>query len=63
MTTPVPDWQLPPDTWDWLCGDLPSHADEVMAAHSGLPTVVEQQETHGGIIPPASGWPQPAVTQ
>jgi hypothetical protein len=38
-------------SWESLCGSLPSHQDEVMAAHTGLPTVAEQDRTHGAGLP------------
>jgi hypothetical protein len=43
MTTP---------SWAELCGDLPSHQDEVMAAsHPGAPSISEQDRTHGAGMP------------
>ena len=50
--------QAPPspplaDTWPGLAGGLPTHWDEVMAAHTGRPVLAEQDRTHGAGIPAA----------
>jgi hypothetical protein len=37
--------------WDELAAGLPVHEDEVMAAHTGLPSIAEQDRTHGAGIP------------
>ncbi len=44
-----------PDPADFadLCGDLPDHAGEVLASHSGQPTIAEQDRTHGAGLPAA----------
>jgi hypothetical protein len=36
-----------------LTPDLPQHADEVMAAHEGQPSVEVQARTHGAGLPAA----------
>lgn len=41
MTTPDPDGFAD------LCGDLPDHHSEVMAAHGGQPSPEVQDRTHG----------------
>ena len=46
MTTPAN-----PATFDELCGALPSHHEEVLASHSGQPTIAEQDRTHGAGLP------------
>jgi hypothetical protein len=47
-----------PDQWAELCGDLPEHGDEVMAAYGGQPTMAEQGRTHGAGIPAEDRGPQ-----
>ena len=42
MTTP---------SWASLADGLPTHWDEVLAAHSGLPTTATQNVTHGAPAP------------
>ncbi len=37
--------------WDDLSDGLPVHADEVMSAHEGRPTVAEQDRNNGAGIP------------
>jgi hypothetical protein len=37
--------------WAELAGPLPVHDDEVMASHSGQPTVDVQNVTHGAPAP------------
>jgi hypothetical protein len=39
-------------SWEDLAGDLPAHADEVMAAHQGAPSIAEQNASHGAPAPP-----------
>lgn len=46
MTAP-PD----PGSFSDLCGSLPDHHSEVMASHSGQPTIAEQDRTHGAGLP------------
>ncbi len=44
MSTPDQDWAD-------LAAGLPVHADELMAAHQGAPSVSAQDRTHGAGIP------------
>jgi hypothetical protein len=37
--------------WADLCGSLPEHSAEVMAAHQGAPSVAVQSVTHGAGMP------------
>jgi hypothetical protein len=53
VTTP-----LTSAAWAQLCGRLPDHQTEVMAAHGGQPTIAEQDRTHGA---PFIGGGLPAV--
>ena len=39
------------DMFAALTPDLPQHADEVMAAHEGQPSMAEQARTHGAGLP------------
>ena len=38
-------------SWVDLAAGLPTHQDEVMAAHQGRPTMAVQDETHGAPAP------------
>ena len=37
--------------WEDLAGNLPTHQDEVQAAHQGRPTIQEQDHTHSAGLP------------
>lgn len=58
MTTPgyggeqgLPASQDSGPSWAALAGGLPTHDDEVRAAHEGRPTMAEQDRTHGAGMP------------
>lgn len=46
-------WQAGQDAAQQVHADLAGnlHGDEVMAAHSGLPSIAEQSATHGAPLP------------
>jgi hypothetical protein len=46
-----------PDSFDDLRGGLPGHADELMTAHEGQPTVEVQDRTHGAGLPAVDNGP------
>jgi hypothetical protein len=47
-------------SWQDLCGDLPDHAAEVMAAHSSWhPALAGQSATHGAPFPAVDDGPDP----
>jgi hypothetical protein len=48
-------------SWQDLSGDLPAHSDEIMAAHSGQPTIAEQSATHGAPLPRVDNGPDPGT--
>ena len=46
-------------SWEGLCGSLPSHQDEIMAAHGGQPSMAVQDRTHGAPLPSVDNGPDP----
>lgn len=50
MTTP--GYDTTQADWSELCGSLPDHQTEVMAAHTGQPSVSVQAATHGALYLP-----------
>lgn len=40
-----------PETWEALCGSLPSHWQAMAGSHEGLPTVAQQDRQNGAGLP------------
>jgi hypothetical protein len=52
----------PGDSWDSLCGSLPSHQDALMDSYGGgEPSIAVQDKSHGAGIPAVDRGPEITV--